>query len=72
MNLDISFGQVLQGLIVAALLGLGRSLWQSGLAFERIKTWAENHEKIDNVRFESLARQLDAVDKNIDRKFDEK
>ena len=58
MNFDLSFGQILQALIVAALLGIARSVWNAGLAFERIKSWAENHEKMDDVRFTAVSEQL--------------
>ena len=66
MTFDLSFGQILQALIVAALLGIARSVWNAGLAFERIKSWADNHEKMDDLRFEGISRQLDRIIRHTD------
>ena len=56
---DVSLAQIAQALIVATLVGVVKTLWTVLTSFERLKVWAENHEKLDDIRFNALAHELE-------------
>jgi hypothetical protein len=58
-HLDLN--QVTQLLIVAVLLGIGRTFWHLTATLERLGGRFEEHTKGDEVQFQQISHRLDSL-----------